>query len=94
MAFKRADELVSLQGVIRVVGNEPFTHVVLTVADDASVKTGTPTDYMLLGPLAKDLRMHYQMKKVTLKGTICESRTPGFSKCLEPSSIEESEGGK
>jgi len=93
MAFKRTDNAVTLQGVIRVAGNEPFTHVVLTVADETSGKAGGAADYEIIGPLARELRLHYQMRKVTLKGMSCTSRTPGFKNCLEPSGIVESEGG-
>ena len=93
MGLKRTDNAVTLQGVIRVAGNEPFTHVVLTVADEASGKAGAGADYEIIGPLAKELRLHYQMRKVTLKGMKCTSRTPRFKNCLEPSGIVESEGG-
>ena len=94
MALNRANTPVTLQGVIRVVGNEPFTHVVLTVADDASGKSGSAADYEIIGPLVKDLRLHYQMRKVTLNGVSCKPRTPGFKNCLEPSGIVETEGAR
>jgi hypothetical protein len=73
-------------GTARVVGNEPLTHVVVTVAE----RTGAGVDYLITGPLEKELRDRYQGKEVTLEGEFCSSPLPQFRKCFSPSRIMQS----
>lgn len=76
----------SLTGTVRVVGSEPFTRVVLTVEDAPGLAAGD-RDYLIIGPLEKELRRTYQWKKLTVLGTPCESPDPDFKKCFSPSRI-------
>ncbi|WP_214173914.1 hypothetical protein [Geomobilimonas luticola] len=69
----------TLTGTVRVVGNEPFTRLVLTTAGGVRGK-----DYLLLGPLLDELRKRYQGQKVSLEGALCTSPEPRFSNCFEP----------
>lgn len=77
----------SLTGMVRVVGNEPFTRVVLTV-DGAPGLAAGDRDYLIIGPLEKELRKSYQRKKLTLLGSFCVSPDPDFKKCFNPSKID------
>jgi hypothetical protein len=53
------DEMITLTGKLRLVGNEPFTHLVISTDDGR--------DYLIEGPLEEQLRaLQYQM--VTAKG--------------------------
>ena len=81
-----------LTGTIRIVGNEPFTHVVLTVGESADQAIGG-RDYLIVGPLGDQLRKKHQGKKLTVHGTFCTSPVPGFTKCFNPSKIVAGEGG-
>jgi hypothetical protein len=83
MNQNKAEEVVTIQGVVRVVGNEPFTHVVITVKDDAA---GKSVDWLITGPFAKDIRQRFQMRTIAVEGTVCKP-LPDFSKCLQPSRI-------
>jgi hypothetical protein len=78
-AVGRSSDL-TVSGTIRLVGNEPFSQVVL-----ATVEGGG--DFLLVGPLRDRLRREYQGQVVTLEGKTCKSPTPQFSRCLEPSRI-------
>jgi len=82
----------ALTGPIRVVGNEPFTHVVLTVGKNADQAIGD-YDYLIVGPLGEQLRKQYQGKKLTVHGTFCTSPDPGFRKCFNPSEIVDGDDG-
>jgi len=82
----------ALTGTVRVVGNEPFTQVVLTVGGNADRATGS-RDYLIVGPLDEELREKYQGKKLTLHGTFCASPDSGFKKCFNPSKIVEGDDG-
>jgi hypothetical protein len=53
-------EIITVTGKIRVVGNEPFTHLVIT-ADDGK-------DYLVQGDLEKELRA-LQYQRATVRGT-------------------------
>ncbi len=77
---------VILTGTIRVVGNEPFTHLVLTLGEDPE-KATRDQDFQLVGSLAEELRSRFQRKKVTLEGTSCTPTAAGFTKCLNPVKI-------
>lgn len=79
-------ELTTLTGTVRVVGNEPFTRLVLTTGSNRQ-GGGRGGDYLLLGPLQDELRRGHQGSKVTLEGKECSSPTPEFSDCFEPSRI-------
>jgi hypothetical protein len=74
----------TITGNLRVVGNEPLTHVAVTVEEE---RDGTGVDYLIIGPLANKMRDRYQGKKVSLKGEICSSPLPQFKKCFRPSKI-------
>jgi hypothetical protein len=85
-AIAKNSEPVTMTGTIRVIGNEPLTHLVLTARDntDRAVKNG---DYLIIGPLSEELRNRYQGKAVTLEGTICTSPSPEFTRCFKPTRI-------
>jgi hypothetical protein len=76
----------TISGTVRVVGNEPLTHVVVTVAE----KTDGEVDYLITGPLGKKLKGGFQGKKVTLEGEFCASPLPQFRKCFRPYGIVQS----
>lgn len=76
----RKTDAATLTGTVRVVGNEPFTRLVLTTADSG----GSGKDYLLVGPLRDELRKSYQGQKVSLEGALCTSPEPRFSNCFEP----------
>ena len=75
---------MTIQGVVRVVGNEPFTQVVVTTRDE---KADKGVDWLIIGPLAQDIRQGYQMRTIIVEGTVCMPTVPDFSKCLKPSRI-------
>ena len=79
----RKPDVTTLTGTVRVVGNAPFTRLVLTTTD----QQGKGTDYLLLGPLSDELRKQHQGQKVSLIGTPCTSPLPQFTKCFEPARI-------
>jgi hypothetical protein len=74
---------VTLTGTIRVVGNEPFTHVVLTVSGGENAPA---LDYVMTGPLTEELRRHHQGEVISLDGSIC-TPPPRFTRCFRPSQI-------
>jgi len=76
----------SITGTVRVVGNEPFTRVVLTVGENPDAAT-RDQDYLLVGPLGEELRRNFQWQKLTLEGTLCSSPDPAFKKCFNASRI-------
>jgi hypothetical protein len=77
----------TLTGILRVVGNEPLTHLAVTVGEE---RGGRGVDYLIVGPLERELRGTYQGKKVTLEGEMCSSPLPQFKKCFRPSRIVQS----
>jgi hypothetical protein len=77
----------TIAGTVRVVGNEPLTHVVITAEEE---KGGRGVDYLIIGSLEKELRSRYQGKKVTLQGEMCSPPLPQFRKCFRPSKIVQS----
>ena len=83
----RKPDAATLTGTVRVVGNEPFTRLILTTADGVRGK-----DYLLLGPLLDELRKSFQGKKVSLEGALCSSPEPRFSNCFEPARIVSAPG--
>ena len=82
MNQKQSEDVLTVQGTIRVVGNEPFTHVVISAPDDAAGKSGAVLNWLITGPLAGELRTNYQFKSIILEGTACTSSSPEFKKCL------------
>jgi hypothetical protein len=84
MNQSKIDGVVTIAGMVRVVGNEPFTQVVVTVQEE---KAGRRVDWLIIGPLVQDIRQGYQMRTIILEGTICKPTMPDFSKCLKPSRI-------
>lgn len=89
----RRPDLRAIQGVVRIVGNEPFTHVVVTSAGDAAGDTGR-IDYEIAGPLAAELRARYQGRVVTLEGRDAPPSRPWFRYGFAPTRILGSEGSR
>ena len=58
---KRGYKLITVTGKIRLVGNEPFTNLVITTDDGV--------DYLIQGDLESKLR-ELQYQRVTVKGDI------------------------
>ena len=82
---KRNYDAVILRGVARVVGNEPFTRLVLTVQ---GAKSGEKqTDYVIKGPLEKEIWERYQGRVIELEGRFCEKLSPEYQYCFEPNRI-------
>lgn len=82
----RKPEPATVTGTIRVVGNEPFTRLVLTTESNQG-KEGKGMDYLLVGPLQGELRGKYQGMRVTLVGKECPTQAPEIAGCFEPSRI-------
>lgn len=78
-------ETVTLKGTVRVVGNEPFARLVLTVPDPR--EGGRPTDHLVKGPLAEEIRNRHQGEVITVEGRYCADRGPGNRPCFEPEKI-------
>ena len=85
-AGAKSAEPATITGTIRVVGNEPFTHVVLTPGDHAD-NAERNRDCLIIGPLAEELRRHYQGQVVALEGMTCASPAPEFTQCFKPTRI-------
>jgi hypothetical protein len=83
----------TITGTVRLVGNEPFAHLVLTPGDNPD-KTPREQEYLLVGPLTDKLKKQYQSRKITLEGSMCTSPSPEFSKCFRPSGIKENSGAR
>ena len=82
----RTAKFRTIRGVVRVVGNEPFTHVVVTSPGDDAGGTGR-IDYQIVGPLAAELRSGYQGRAITLEGRDAPPSWPGFRYGFEPTRI-------
>lgn len=80
-----------LTGTIRVVGNQPFSSVVLTLGANPDIAT-IDQQYLIVGPLRDSLRRSYQGKKLTLEGALCTSPDPVFKNCFNPARIVDSVG--
>lgn len=76
----------TLSGTVRVVGNEPFTRVVITASRSDEPVDGT-RDWLITGPLREELRKRHQGKQVTLIGEPCTPPSPEFSRCFRPVKI-------
>jgi len=75
-------ETVVLKGTVRLVGNEPFPRLVLTVPDPAGGSRAS--DHLVLGPLAEEIRNRHQGQVVTLECRPCKEKAPGRLPCVEP----------
>ena len=84
-AVRKDGEIFVLKGTVRVVGNEPFTRLVLTVPPAG--EGGRPADHVVTGPLAGELRNRYQGKVVTVECRRCADSVPGPLPCIEPERI-------
>ncbi|MEW6720191.1 MAG: hypothetical protein AB1346_07065 [Thermodesulfobacteriota bacterium] len=85
----RNKETVMLKGTVRVVGNAPFTQLVLTVPGPGA--DAKPVDHLVQGPLAGEMRSRLQGKVVTVEAAYCAEKPPGRLPCIEPSRIVEDE---
>ena len=86
--IKDQDTLI-LKGTVRVVGNEPFPRLVLTVKDAEGGKL--QQDYAISGSLAKMIRDQYQGKVIVIEGKYCADSVPEQLPCIEPIKIIRSE---
>ena len=77
---------VTITGTVRIVGNEPFTRVVLTVSRGDGAADGA-RDWLITGPFQEELRKRHQGKQVTLTGEPCSPPSPEFSRCFQPVKI-------
>lgn len=77
---------VTITGTVRVVGNDPFTRVVLTVSRGEGLTDGA-RDWLIAGPLQEELRKRHQGKQVTLTGERCTPPSPAFTHCFQPVKI-------
>jgi hypothetical protein len=66
-------EMITITGTIRLIGNDPFTHLIITTDDGK--------DYLIKGRLEKELR-GLQYQRVEING---EELPPsgGFKYCVE-----------
>jgi hypothetical protein len=76
----------TISGTIRVVGNEPFTRVIIRPASRSGANA-KKQDILITGPLAEELRKDFQGKAVTLEGNACTSPTSQFARCFKPTKI-------
>ena len=70
---KHNHELITITGKIRLVGNEPFPHLVITTDDGK--------DYLVQGDLEKELRA-FQRLRVKVNGTKLPPKV-NFFYCIE-----------
>ena len=89
----RASDIRTIRGVVRVVGNEPFTHVVVTSPSDAPGVAGR-IDYLIEGALAAELRARWQGRTVTLEGRDAAPSRPRFRYGFAPTRILGDDGGR
>ena len=82
-------ETTILTGTIRIVGNEPFTKVILTLGLHSDIST-IDQEYLIIGPLRDSLRRSYQGKKLRVEGAYCMSPDPVFKNCFNPARIVDS----
>lgn len=82
---KKNNNTIILRGKARVIGNEPFTRLVLTV--QGAKKGEKQTDYVIKGPLEKEIWEKYQGRIIILEGRYCKKTSPEYRYCIEPSRI-------
>lgn len=80
-----------LRGTARVVGNVPFTWTVVTVDADPAAAVAR-RDYLIVGPLEKEIRARHQGRRVRLEGETCESPVPHIRNCFRPTKVVSEEG--
>lgn len=85
--------LRTIRGVVRVVGNDPFTQVVVTSPGDAA-GVADRIDYLVEGPLVAELQSRYQGRTVTLEGTDARPSRPQFRRGFAPTRILGVEGNR
>lgn len=85
VAGTRNNQPETISGTIRVIGNEPLTHLIIRPA--AKGADGKSPDALITGPLAEELRNNFQGKAVTLEGNACTSPTSQFTRCFRPTKI-------
>jgi hypothetical protein len=78
-------EKVILKGTVRVVGNEPFARLVLTVPDPGGGVR--PRNYDIKGPLAAEIGRRHQGKIITIEGRLPAQGAPGGAPCIEADRI-------
>ena len=88
-SMKKEGETVIIKGTVRVVGNEPFSRLVLTVKDTEGCKV--QKDYAITGFLAKKIWDQYQGKVIVIEGKYCAEIAPEHLPCIEPINIMRSE---
>ena len=88
-SMKKEEETVIIKGTVRVVGNEPFSRLVLTVKDTECSEV--QKDYVIAGPLAKKIWGQYQGKVIVIEGKYCAEIAPEHLPCIEPINIMRSE---
>jgi hypothetical protein len=79
MGGRRGDATI-LSGTVRLVGNEPFSRLILTTSEGDEKRK----DYLLVGPLRDELGKRYQGQEVSLEGAQCLSPEPRLPNCFEP----------
>ena len=82
---RRNGDAFILRGTVRVVGNEPFARLVLTVPNPEG--GGRPADHVIKGSLAGDIGTRYQGKIITVECRYCSEPVPGHASCIEPGKI-------
>ena len=88
-SMKKDGETLIIKGTVRVVGNEPFPRLVLTVKDTEGSKM--QQDYVVVGSLAKKIWDQYQGKVIEIEGIYCAESVPERLPCIEPIKIIRSE---
>jgi len=84
-SMKKDGETVILKGTVRVVGNEPFPRLVLTVKNTEGGKI--QQDYVIKGHLAKKIWDQYQGQVIVIEGKYCAESVPEHLLCIEPERI-------
>jgi hypothetical protein len=86
---KKNGDTIIIRGTVRVIGNEPFPRIVLTVQGSEGAKE--QQDYLVTGSLAKVIRDQYQGKVIVIEGKYCAESVPERLPCIEPIKIIRSE---
>jgi len=82
---KKNGETVMIRGTVRVVGNEPFSRLVLTVQEPEGGKN--QKDFVIKGPLEKNIWDQYQGRVIVVEGRYCAETGPEHVPCIEPERI-------
>jgi hypothetical protein len=84
-SMKKNGETVIIKGTVRVVGNEPFPRLVLTVKETEGSKM--QKNYAITGSLAKEIWDKYQGRVIVIEGKYCIESVPEHLPCIEPERI-------